>query len=217
MKKIFFGFMLLGVAFASRSQENRFRPEWAFGINGGVTLSEMRFYPNIPQELLLQQEGGISLRYLSEKHFGIQCELNYSLRGWKEQTDTIAHFNRYARSVAYLELPLMTHLYFNLGKRARLVFNIGPQVGYNLSEKTLKKEISPNSGEYAYYNQPVQRKFDYGIAGGMGLEIRTGAGSLVLEGRYYFGLSDVFNNSRADYLQASSHRVIGIKLTYLYH
>ncbi|MDR2804338.1 MAG: PorT family protein, partial [Dysgonamonadaceae bacterium] len=68
-----------------------------------------------------------------------------------------------------------------------------------------------------YYDDDytVRRKFDYGIAGGMGLEIRTGIGNFILEGRYYYGLSDVFNNSRADVFQSSHNQVIGIKLTYL--
>jgi hypothetical protein len=218
MKKSFLGLILLFTVFVSYSQKYEFQPEWAFGVNGGATFSKMRFYPKIPQDLLIQGEGGITLRYISEKHFGIQCELNYSLRGWTEQTDTITHFNKYARSLTYLELPLMTHLYFDLGKRVRLVFNVGPQIGYYLSEKTLKKEINTTSGEYLeYYDQHVQQKFDYGIGGGMGFETRTGIGSFILEGRYYFGLSDIFRSSKADYLQASSSQTIEIKLTYLYH
>jgi hypothetical protein len=217
MKSIYLGFILLLTAFVSYSQNSEFQPEWAFGANGGITLSKMRLYPEVPQDLLMQGSGGITVRYLSEKHFGIQCELNYSMRGWTEQTDTVTHFNEYARSLAYLELPLMTHVYFDLGKRARLVFNIGPQVAYHLNEKTLKKEIKAEFGDYPeYYNRKVQQKFEYGIGGGAGFEVRTGIGSFILEGRYYFGLSDIFKSSRAD-LQSSAHQVIGIKLTYLYH
>ncbi|MDR0683494.1 MAG: PorT family protein [Dysgonamonadaceae bacterium] len=218
MKRIFLGLILLFTIFVSYSQKDEFQPEWAFGANSGLTFSKMRFYPRIPQDLLRQVEGGITVRYISEKHFGIQCELNYSLRGWTERTDTIAHFNKYARSLAYLELPLMTHLYFDLGKKARLVFNAGPQVGCHLNEKILKKEINTVSDEYSgYYDQNVQQKFDYGIGGGMGFEIRTNIGSFILEGRYYFGLSDIFSSSKADYFQASSPQIIEIKLTYLYH
>jgi hypothetical protein len=218
MKKICFGLILCFTAFVSYSQKYEFQPEWAWGVNGGATLSKMRFYPKIPQDLLTQASGGFTLRYISEKYFGIQCELNYSMRGWTERTDTVTHFNEYARSIAYLELPLMTHLYFDLGKRVRLVFNVGPQIGYNVSGKVLKKRIKTASGEYPeYYNLNIQQKFEYGIGGGMGMEARTGIGSFILEGRYYFGLSDIFDSSRADYLQASSHQVIGIKLTYLYH
>lgn len=216
----------------SYAQNSDFKPEFAYGINGGATLSSMRFVFYVPQEKLIQWQGGITARYISEKNFGLQAEFNYSLRGWKEQSDDI-RLNKHTRSISYLEFPFMTHIYFNMGKRFRGVFNLGPQIGYYVGEKTIESiiyapgpELINNDLSYlseeiiypeipSYYHQKIQRKFDYGIVGGGGLELRTGIGSFILEGRYYFGLSDVFNNSRSDYFQASSNQVISIKLTYL--
>jgi len=202
------------------SQPQPFTPEWSYGVNGGVTFSKVGFnsYISVPQTYLRQFSGGVAVRYISESHFGIQVELNYSQRGWKELTDTI-HLNRYARSVAYLELPVMTHIYFNLAKRVRLIFNLGPQFGYYLSEKELEKEIvvSPDPDyDTTYYEDRIQKHFDYGLKGTMGLEFRTKAGSFVLDGRYYFGLSDIFNNAKKDWFQASNNRVIGVNLTYFF-
>jgi hypothetical protein len=193
--------------------QEKFTPEWSFGINGGMTLSKIGFdsQSRVPQSNLRQSTGGLTARYISENHFGLVGELNYSMRGWQEKTDT-SYLNRYARSLVYLELPVMTQLYFNIGKRVRLLFNVGPQISYFLNDKTLERE------EYdakPYYNLPVQRRFDYGIKGGAGLEIRTGIGSFILDGNYYFGLSDIFNNTRADIFQASHNQVIGVRLTYL--
>jgi len=219
MKKILLGIICLLLCQVSFAQRSDFQDELAIGVNAGVTLSKMRFTPSRPQDMLQQGSGGISTRYISEKHFGIQAELNYSLRGWKERTDTVINLNRYSRSLAYIELPVMTHIYFNLGKRARLVFNVGPQIGFNIGEKEQEKVINttPEQTEesFSYYNLKVERAFDYGIGGGGGLEIRTGIGLFILEGRYYFGLSDVFNNTRSDFFQSSAHQVIGVKLTYL--
>lgn len=238
MKKSVIGIIFLVYAVTSvAAQNSNFQQEFAYGINGGVTLSSMRFVPYISQEKLIQGQGGITARYISEKNFGLQIELNYSLRGWKEQADEV-RLNKYSRTTSYLELPLLTHIYFNMGKRFRGIFNLGPQIGYYLSEKTLERALyapSPTihfhddnsftfiynrpdiifKGNPPYYFQNIQRKFDYGITGGGGIELRTGIGSFILEGRYYFGLSDVFNNSRADYFQASSNQIISIKLTYL--
>jgi hypothetical protein len=47
------------------------------------------------------------------------------------------------------------------------------------------------------------------------LEVRTGIGNFILEGRYYYGLSDVFNNTRADVFLNSHNQVITVKLSYL--
>jgi len=198
------------------SQTDSFQPEWGFGINGGLTFSRVGFnsYINVPQTLLKQFSGGVTVRYISENHFGIQGELNYSLRGWKERTDTV-HMNQYARSVAYLEIPVMTHIYFDLAKRMRFFFNLGPQVGVYLKEKDLERNIIPEQAQ-EYYDLQVQRSFDYGLKIAMGFEIRTKAGSFLLDGRYYFGLSDIFNNRKADPFQASNNQVIGANLTYLF-
>jgi len=199
------------------SQTRSFSQEWSYGVNGGITLSRMNVnsYLSVPQELLQQYSGGIVVRYISEKHFGIQGELNYSQRGWKERTDTI-FVNRYARTLTYLELPVLTHIYFDLGKHVRLTVNLGPQVSYYISEKEIEREINDFARDNSYYDLPVQRPFDYGIKGAMGLEFRTKTGSIILDGRYYFGLSDIFNSTKADLFQASHHQVIGVNITYLF-
>ena len=202
----------------ARSQTQAFTPEWAFGVNGGVTFSKISFnsvFYRIPQDFLNQYSGGISVRYVSEKHFGILGELNYSLRGWKERKDSTVNVNRYTRSLAYLELPLMTHIYFNLGKRVRLIFNLGPQIGYYLSSKEIDKEII-KIPEPDYYDHAVRHSFDYGLKGATGLEFRTNAGSFILDGRYYYGLSDIFDSAKGEPFQASHNQVIGVNLTYLF-
>ncbi len=211
-----------------------FVPEWAFGINGGATLSKISFNPSVQQEMLMQYTGGITARYISEKNIGLQVELNYSLRGWKERTESVnvysnfspvpapsdssMHYTNYCRSLAYLELPIMTHIYFNMGKRARVMFLLGPQISYFLNEKTINSEIIVSIPETTrpYYNKEVERVFDYGLLGGMGFELRTGIGSFIVDGRYYFGLSDIFSNHKEDYFQSSSNQVISIKCAYLF-
>ena len=195
-----------------RSQTVDFRPEWNFGVNGGINLSNMSFLPRIPQTFLLQGSGGLTARYISEKSLGIQVELNYALRGWRERSNDVPHLNSYTRSLTYIEMPVLTHLYFNLGKRARVIMNLGPQIGYNIHEEVL--EGKNLTGNY-YDNYPVYNKFDWGLAGGLGLEIRTGVGSFILEGRYYSGLSDIFRNKRVDIFQTSHNQVIAVKLGYL--
>ncbi|MDR2622154.1 MAG: PorT family protein [Dysgonamonadaceae bacterium] len=217
-------FTLVFFAFACQfafSQTNSFPREWAFGVNGGVNLSQMRFNSKyyVPQGLYMQPSGGLTVRYISENHFGIIGELNYSLCGWTEKKDTLsdAHLNEYTRSLTYLEIPLLTHLYFNMGKNARLIINAGPQFRYNIGEDVKKKIINDENTNWLYYDKEykVTHQFDYGLKGALGVEIRTGIGSFILSGSYYFGLADVFNNTRADVFQASSNQIIGINLTYL--
>ncbi|GHT71077.1 hypothetical protein FACS1894155_07330 [Bacteroidia bacterium] len=243
-KKVVFALMSLLLGFPLFSQvtisldslsppQKPFKTEWSFGANGGITLSKISFNPIIKQDMLLQYAGGLTARYISEKNVGIQVELNYSLRGWKEKHDSINIYKtgfpisvpddsmklaKYSRSLSYLELPIMTHIYFDMSSRMRIIFLLGPQLGYYLSEKVIDSELTTGSSlsDPPYYELKVQRKFDYGLTGGMGFELRTGVGSFVIDGRYYFGLSDIFSNHKSDYFQASSNQVISVKLSYLF-
>ena len=210
-------FIFLWCGQQAYSQSNPFTPEWSYGVNGGLTFSKVGFNSviSVPQSLLRQFSGGVVVRYISENHFGMQVELNCSQRGWKERTDT-SHINRYARSLTYLELPLMTHIYFNLGKPVRLIFNLGPQIGYYIGAKEMEREINDPEQDTSYYDLPVQKSFDYGLKGALGLEFRTKTSSIILESRYYFGLSDIFNNTKTDSFQASHNQIIGVNLTYLF-
>lgn len=214
--------LLILLGGGSLFSQSEFEPEWAFGVNGGATFSKVSFNPKVSQQNLQQFVGGFSARYLSEKNFGLQAELNFSQRGWQEQKDSIPD-HKFTKSLLYLELPVMTHIYFNLGSRVRMVFNLGPQIGFQLSENVKEKNVIldpgysvQNSGYPVQYELPTQNKFDWGIAAGGGFELRTGIGSFVLEGRYYYGLSDIYKNRKSDYYAVSSNQVLNVKLTYFY-
>ena len=63
----------------------------------------------------------------------------------------------------------------------------------------------------------VENKFDYGIAAGIGMEYATRkAGSYIIEARYYYGLGNIYGNSKSDYFGKSNFGQIVIKATYLF-
>jgi hypothetical protein len=62
----------------------------------------------------------------------------------------------------------------------------------------------------------ADKKFDYGITGGMGVELRTGAGNFLIEGRYYYGLADFYNTTKKDYFSRAANTTIYAKITYLF-
>ncbi len=62
---------------------------------------------------------------------------------------------------------------------------------------------------------PIKNKFDYGIAGGAGVEFYISPrNSITLEGRYYFGLGNIFPAAKADTFSASRNTSIEITLGY---
>ena len=66
-------------------------------------------------------------------------------------------------------------------------------------------------------SMPVEKKFDYGIAAGLGAEwSMRRIGHIILEARYYYGLGNIYGNSKKDFFGKSNNSNIIIKLTYLY-
>lgn len=210
--------------FSLSAQKSPFNPELYVGAGGGMFFSRVDFEPNISQGLHKGFHGGISAKYISEKHLGLLLEINFAQRGWTEDFKNNPEYS-YIRTLNYLEMPFMTHVY--VGNKSRFIFNIGPQISYLLSESlsmsdALANELEQRRALYEEGSGPVPeeryetiaKKFDYGIIAGLGFALKTGIGDFDLEGRYYFGLGDIFNNRRGDYYSRSAHRIIEAKLTY---
>lgn len=218
-------FLCLSAGIPVHAQLQDQRHNLAIGINGGVNLSSVSFEPSIKEKTFLTPSFGVTIRYISERYLkmfcGIQAEINYSQRGWKENIDD-GTGDTYQRSMNYVEVPLMAHLAFgkDKGYGARFVLNLGPQIGYLLGESEKKSEAwHPNerpSGVIWQYGKMAESKFDYGIVGGVGIEARTGIGNFLLEARYYFGLSDFYHSTQKDPFSRSAHSYIAGRLTYLF-
>lgn len=203
------------VLHAGAQVQNKFRQELAVGASFGTTFSRVSFaQTRVPQTMKMGYTGGLTLRWLTEKNLGLQAEVNFVQQGWNEKFEDQPQYY-YKRTLNYVEVPILTHIYFG-NKRVRFIFNLGPKVGWFLNESTEENlnGASPNT-ENTQHDMALERKFDWGLCGGPGLEIRTGIGSFLIEGRYYYALGDIFNSHNEDYFSKSSSQVISAKITYL--
>lgn len=205
----------LATIFSSRAQ-TPFQKEWAVGASFGTTFSSVGFAPKVPQTMLMGYTGGATVRWLTENHLGIQAEINFAQQGWKEEFKEKPEYE-YSRTINYFEIPFLTHIYFG-SKRARFFLNLGPKVGYAFGESTDKNisgEELPNRTN-AQHNMPIEKKFDWGLCGGPGFELRTGIGYFLLEGRYYMAFGNIYGSDKSDVFSGKSNpQVISVKLTYL--
>lgn len=215
----------LSIAITMSGQGKKFAPEWNVGVGFGPTFSSVDFetgtgIAQLSTKSTQQFFGGIAIRYVSEKNLGLIAELNYSQQGWEQDFKETPQFS-HKHTLNYLELPILTHIYF--GNKVRFIFNIGPKLGFLISDsekmnKSLEEYLASGAAPgyeptYQYYHK-AERKLDYGLTGGLGLEFRSKIGYFILEGRYNFGLGDIYNNSKSDYFSRSANRVFSAKLTY---
>ena len=226
------------------AQVGEYRTDFAVGVNGGMTMSSISFSPEIPQGLQIGKTFGLTLRYTTEKYFKSICalvaEVNYAETGWKERiwdinddpvvnTET-GEAEQYSRIINYVQVPVFARMGWGRERRGfQAYFQIGPQVGFYLNEKTeanfdldhpnLSKRVSGISGPtYSnMYHMPVENKLDYGIAAALGGEFsHRRLGHFMLEGRYYFGLGNIYGNTKRDFFGKSNMANIVIKATYLF-
>ena len=225
-----------------QAQVGDYRTDLAIGGSAGYMLSNVSFVPEVPQTMLGGLTGGLTVRYTCEKYFlsicAIVAEVNIAQTGWKEdirdidnqpvyytwdtgKTDRLA----YERRMTYLQVPFMARLGWGRERKGLQGFiQLGPQVGYCLGESTTSNLVKNGETQtlrsskiVAQDSMAVQRKFDYGIVVGGGVEwSHRKLGHFILEGRYYYGLGDIFDNSKSDFFGRSNFGQIVVKATYLF-
>lgn len=124
IKSIIGAVLLLTVwALPGSAQIGEQRHNLAVGFNGGININSVSFSPTVRQKNLMGINGGLTMRYISEKYFsmicGAQVELNFSQHGWSEFDEDHPELE-YTRTMNYVEIPLLAHLAFGKIGRAHV-------------------------------------------------------------------------------------------------
>ena len=234
-------FLLFMISLSAKAQIGEHRNDLAIGVNGGYVLGNVGFTPTVPQKMHGGLTGGFTVRYTSEKYFKSICaivgEVNISQMGWKEDIRTAEDkpvinsvtnvAEEYERQLTYVQVPLMARLGWGRERKGfQAFFQLGPQVGMYIGDKKKSnfdydsRNVNDRIGalrDAVMDTLDVQRKFDYGITAGFGLEYSNPKlGHFIIEGRYYYGLGDIYKNSKSDYFGRSNNSGIYVKLTYLW-
>ncbi|MBQ8047097.1 MAG: PorT family protein [Prevotella sp.] len=225
--------------FVAHAQIGDHRSDFSLGINGGCVLSNVGFSPKVTQGMHTGVTGGISFRYVCEKYFNTICsvygEVNYAETGWKEDIVDINDQpvlntstgvpEEYSRTMKYIQIPILAHLAWGREDNGlQFYVNLGPQFGYYLSESTATNFTTDNMNlgdrankQTAQYAMSVENKFDYGIAVGGGFELSLRhVGHFLIDGRYYYGLGNIYGDSKRDYFAKSNLGNVTVKVAYLF-
>lgn len=216
--------MLCLLAHCIVQAQTHYEAQISVGGKVGATLSKVNFNPSVPQTLLPGFMAGATFRYIEERHFGLIGELNVEQRGWKEQFEGYDY--QYQRSLTYIQLPVLTHVYFG-SSRFHCYFNAGPELGFMIASGTKSNfdyehfesiEGFPSANRStSQFTMKINNRFDYGISAGAGLEwFKDRHHSFTLEGRFYYGLNDVFSNHKTDVFSGSSSMSIMVSMGYYY-
>lgn len=206
-----------------------FQPSVQQAMHGGLSFGVMGRYT--------------SEKYFSTL-CAIQAEVNITRSGWKQSIKTYygdpvinpetGVAEKYQRNLTYVQIPFLAHLSWGRElKGVNFFINLGPQVGFLIGDNTDKNYDRPFTQQnfpdsynsivgrisqtVAQESMPVENKIDYGIAFGGGLELHVNhVGRFNVEGRYYYGLGNLYGDSKRDYFAKSNNGMIYVKVAYLY-
>lgn len=224
MKRITAILLSLAVMCGAAHAETHYKPHISVGGCVGVSLSKMDFSPGVKQGWLQGTAGAVTFRYTEEKLFGLIAEFGWEQRGWKENFEEANDLFSYSRTLTYLRLPVMTHIYFG-SPRFKGFVNLGPEVGYMIGDKISSNfnyefpgdvEGFPPNRMVSQMSMDISNKFDYGIAAGIGCEFYVQPRhSITFEARLYYGLGNIYPAKKADVFSAS--RCMSIEATIGYN
>ena len=169
------------------------------GVRGGLGGGTARFAPT--RETGSQgglPSGGVSYKFYSNvKYVGaIQVDLQYLGRGYMYD-EYFGSDLSYHRTIGSIDMPFMwqPHIYM-FRRNARVFVNLGVNLTYNIGSKDYweSKENGPLPKEKYPFVLTRDNRWGYGLVGGAGLSFFIKRFEVAIEGRYYFGYSDILKN-----------------------
>lgn len=186
------------------------------GVHGGVIASMVQFTPAvkymtpITNAVVLGGNGGLVFRYSGHKCCGLQVEVNYMQRGWREYNADAGV--DYRRKLQYIEVPFLTHVYFGK-KDAKVFLNLGPQIGYCFREE----ENGTRNPNHIHQYAEIENRFDWGVAGGLGFYYNTHkAGVYQIEARFNYSLGGIYPLGATDFFANANHMNLSVNLAWLW-
>jgi hypothetical protein len=173
------------------------------GIKGGLSVSALQssneeYRPFLGYEVAWVQHGtsnpilglqlGVFYRIKLSNSFSLQPELYFSQRGYK--FDQIQLYNTsYRLNINYLEVPILFEYKIPVDWSFRPGIIIGPFIALKLnSNKKIKIGDEEVSGAISSIND-----FDYGVLLALGTELDGLGGSITLDLRLNWGLSNMMS------------------------
>lgn len=153
-----------------------------FGIIGGINLA------NFGRDLTSTTMrfgfmGGVFLEIPVTEQLYLSPNLWYLQKGYRDASYTV--------NVDYIELPVNILWKKPMGTKMKLRVFVGPQIGYMLIKNQTGTGPDALTASGFTGSDPGLKALDFGINGGAGFEMTFGKTTVLLEGRYQFGLANI--------------------------
>ncbi|GAA4365148.1 porin family protein [Hymenobacter saemangeumensis] len=194
MKKALYSLgLLLAVAGTAKAQTT------TFGVKAGASLSSVSGDNTENVKSIIGFVGGVAANFGFSDLLSLQPELLYSMKGSKFESAGLKAEGR----TSYLDIPVLLK-----ANADGPFFELGPQVGFLLSQKTTKES---NGRTTTSTDTEGTRQVDFGYVVGLGYQLESGLGIGL---RYNGGIPDLSDPSEPGQKQRNS--VFQLQLGYMF-
>lgn len=215
MKKYVYLLAIVTLAFQAQAQQSKtvkkrkpVKAEVSFGIQGGLNVSSVtntnsnsygdnNFSQNAKPGFTL----GIFVDVPIIPMIHFQPEVNYSMKGFKANTDQ----GMFTRSYNFVDIPLLVKFY----PVPHFYVFLGPQLSVKLSTTDTWTTNTPNFERYQRQNNDINQLYA-GLALGLGVDVTT---HLIFNVGYSADFSDTYKYS-GEYTPSFRNQVINIRAGY---
>ena len=158
-----------------------FASQWEWGLKAGIVRSKADFSKDLPyitvESLDAFSVGSFLSFFLIDDNFGIQPELNYSIKGFDVVEEDLGEKISSKYKISTIEIPVLLAYRFPLKGCFKPGLVFGPYVGF------AHKEMDDNL-----------KKMDFGLVFGGNVRYRLGSINVLLSVRYSLGLVNISKN-----------------------
>lgn len=200
--------MSISFGFAQEEKEYRFYDYRSLGVKLGANYFSADLQPAISSiSPEISYTGGLVYTFSNKKYVGLQLELLYSQRKWKETFDD----GSVITDLKYLEIPFMTNI--NLGSgRIKYLINLGTYISF-LLDKSLSLNIPAENIHYQSVIDRSERNSDFGLLIGGGLRYISSIGIFQLDARFAYGYQKLYNEEATGFKYSN---MMGLSIGLIY-
>jgi hypothetical protein len=193
MKNIYIIFILFLCAIGSKNSN----AQSYLGVKGGVNIPTVNFddFTNVPivtgfrSAFFISPVYGITYRYMQNDKIGIQIDLNYSTKGWGQ--NTLDFTNTFITRINYLELPFYLHWQIFGTNKFKFFLDAGVYVAWAISaNQTIETDLDLIQNQIIY-SVDNDNRGDFGINAGAGFSYDFSLFILQLEGNFKSGFANI--------------------------
>jgi hypothetical protein len=191
MKSVFLALALIALLSNAASAE-----EIVVGIKGGINLADLTGDGISGNEMKLVGGGGLFLNRAITHNVSIQPEILFMMKGTKSESleNTGIH-------LTYIDIPVLIRYSIPNGADFIPYFFAGPSFGILMTATYEVVNIDEDIKDEL-------KSLDYCLVFGVGADYRIGAGRLLMDIRYSFGLSTIIDEEEGEDEEAKNTGII---------